>query len=172
MSGGSKPIFPPAIRFSGRLNHSGFPGWTRPLSRGCFHHQPNQIKPINDSGRLIGQKNPTISPAAGRSAGARRPDQREVDIYSCIIHNLFDEYRFFPKYPEKELQITACLFGGIIAQGQPPPRIFATKNGPWRKGGACPTQRHAWGPRGQVHLDTGPWGKPTHQASVNPSPNR
>jgi CCR4-NOT transcription complex subunit 1 len=32
-----------------------------------------------------------------------------------MIHNLFDEYRFFPKYPEKELQVTACLFGGIIA---------------------------------------------------------
>eukprot|EP00668_Euglena_longa_P016523 GGOE01020788.1.p1 GENE.GGOE01020788.1~~GGOE01020788.1.p1 ORF type:complete len:2385 (+),score=619.83 GGOE01020788.1:748-7155(+) len=43
-------------------------------------------------------------------------DQREVDIYSCMIHNLFDEYRFFPKYPEKELQVTACLFGGIIAR--------------------------------------------------------
>jgi CCR4-NOT transcription complex subunit 1 len=29
-----------------------------------------------------------------------------------MIHNLFDEYRFFPKYPDKELKITAVLFGG------------------------------------------------------------
>ena len=39
----------------------------------------------------------------------------QVDIYQCMIHNLFDEYRFFPKYPEKELQTTARIFGEIIA---------------------------------------------------------
>ena len=32
-----------------------------------------------------------------------------------MVHNLFDEYRFFPKYPEKELRITAVLFGRLIA---------------------------------------------------------
>jgi CCR4-NOT transcription complex subunit 1 len=31
-----------------------------------------------------------------------------------MIHNLFDEYRFFPKYPDKELQITGILFGSLI----------------------------------------------------------
>jgi CCR4-NOT transcription complex subunit 1 len=31
-----------------------------------------------------------------------------------MIHNLFDEYRFFPKYPDKELQITGVLFGSLI----------------------------------------------------------
>jgi CCR4-NOT transcription complex subunit 1 len=31
-----------------------------------------------------------------------------------MIHNLLDEYRFFHKYPEKELKITAQLFGSII----------------------------------------------------------
>ena len=31
-----------------------------------------------------------------------------------MIHNLFDEYRFFNKYPEKELRITAILFGTLI----------------------------------------------------------
>eukprot|EP01119_Soliformovum_irregulare_P023182 TRINITY_DN8072_c0_g1_i1.p1 TRINITY_DN8072_c0_g1~~TRINITY_DN8072_c0_g1_i1.p1 ORF type:complete len:2236 (-),score=833.72 TRINITY_DN8072_c0_g1_i1:325-7032(-) len=41
-------------------------------------------------------------------------DQREQDIYGCMIHNLFDEYRFFPKYPEKYLQITGILFGSLI----------------------------------------------------------
>lgn len=31
-----------------------------------------------------------------------------------MIRNLFEEYRFFPSYPDKELTITAQLFGGII----------------------------------------------------------
>ena len=39
---------------------------------------------------------------------------RERDIFGCMVHNLFDEYRFFPKYPEKELRITAVLFGRLV----------------------------------------------------------
>jgi len=39
---------------------------------------------------------------------------RENDIFACMIHNLFDEYRFFSKYPEKELRITGILFGMLI----------------------------------------------------------
>lgn len=31
-----------------------------------------------------------------------------------MLHNLFDEYKFFPKYPDKELQITGILFGSLI----------------------------------------------------------
>lgn len=31
-----------------------------------------------------------------------------------MIHNLFDEYRFFHKYPVIELKITGELFGTII----------------------------------------------------------
>eukprot|EP01047_Picozoa_sp_COSAG01_P113496 COSAG01_NODE_42204_length_442_cov_1.323615_1_plen_147_part_11 len=42
---------------------------------------------------------------------------REQDIFKCMIHNLFDEYRFFPKYPDKELHITAILFGSLIQHG-------------------------------------------------------
>ena len=36
-------------------------------------------------------------------------------MYSCMIHNLFDEYRFFPKYPEKELQVSKglCWSAGV-----------------------------------------------------------
>lgn len=34
-----------------------------------------------------------------------------------MLRNLFEEYRFFPQYPDKELQITAQLFGGIIERG-------------------------------------------------------
>eukprot|EP01083_Nonionella_stella_P068938 183388_1 len=38
----------------------------------------------------------------------------EQDIYKCMVHNLFDEYRFFCKYPEKELEITGTLFGLLV----------------------------------------------------------
>lgn len=31
-----------------------------------------------------------------------------------MIHNLFDEYQFFPRYPDKELAITSVLFGSLI----------------------------------------------------------
>ncbi|KAI8394298.1 CCR4-Not complex component, Not1-domain-containing protein [Radiomyces spectabilis] len=41
-------------------------------------------------------------------------DARDQDVFACMIHNLFDEYHFFPKYPEKELAITSVLFGQLI----------------------------------------------------------
>ena len=41
-------------------------------------------------------------------------NQREQEIFACMIHNLFDEYRFFHKYPEKELRITGILFGMLV----------------------------------------------------------
>lgn len=41
-------------------------------------------------------------------------DQREQSVAQCMIYNLFDEYRFFNKYPEKELHITAVLFAGLV----------------------------------------------------------
>jgi CCR4-NOT transcription complex subunit 1 len=43
-------------------------------------------------------------------------DPREIEIYQCMIHSLFDEYRFFKKYPERELQVTGVLFGTLIAK--------------------------------------------------------
>lgn len=43
--------------------------------------------------------------------------QREKDVSNCIIKNLFEEYKYFPQYPEKELRVTAQLFGGIIEHG-------------------------------------------------------
>ncbi|KAG0726555.1 CCR4-NOT transcription complex subunit 1 [Chionoecetes opilio] len=43
--------------------------------------------------------------------------KREREVYSCMLRNLFEEYRFFPTYPDKELFTTARLFGGIIEQG-------------------------------------------------------
>jgi len=41
---------------------------------------------------------------------------RDNEIFACMIHNLFDEYRFFAKYPEKELRITGILFGTLIQE--------------------------------------------------------
>jgi CCR4-NOT transcription complex subunit 1 len=35
-------------------------------------------------------------------------------MYACMIHNLFDEYRFFHQYPPTELRITGTLFGLLI----------------------------------------------------------
>jgi CCR4-NOT transcription complex subunit 1 len=32
--------------------------------------------------------------------------QREQEVFACMMHNLFDEYRFFPRYPERELLMT------------------------------------------------------------------
>jgi CCR4-NOT transcription complex subunit 1 len=38
---------------------------------------------------------------------------REQEVFACMVHNLFDEYRFFPKYPDRELHTT----GGLPARG-------------------------------------------------------
>jgi len=43
-------------------------------------------------------------------------NQKESEIYACMIHSLLDEYRFFCQYPERELSIIATLFGQIISQ--------------------------------------------------------
>ncbi|VVC27811.1 Hypothetical protein CINCED_3A013043 [Cinara cedri] len=43
--------------------------------------------------------------------------KREKEVFCCMLRNLFEEYRFFPAYPEKELITTAHLFGGIVEQG-------------------------------------------------------
>ncbi len=36
------------------------------------------------------------------------------DVFACMLHSLFDEFRFFASYPDKELQITGILFGKLI----------------------------------------------------------
>jgi len=41
-------------------------------------------------------------------------DAVEREICGCMLHSLFDEYRFLHKYPFKELQITGVLFGMLI----------------------------------------------------------
>ncbi|KAL3275904.1 hypothetical protein HHI36_020639 [Cryptolaemus montrouzieri] len=44
-------------------------------------------------------------------------NKREREVFNCMLRNLFEEYKFFPQYPDKELHITAQLFGGIIERG-------------------------------------------------------
>ncbi|KAL1669392.1 CCR4-Not complex component, Not1-domain-containing protein [Schizophyllum commune] len=40
---------------------------------------------------------------------------RDQEVFSCMIHFLFDEYRFFQSfYPDRELAMTGYLFGSII----------------------------------------------------------
>ena len=43
-------------------------------------------------------------------------NSKENEIFACMVHNLFDEYRYFYKYPEKELRITGILFGALIQE--------------------------------------------------------
>ncbi|KAK1305818.1 hypothetical protein QJS10_CPA10g00894 [Acorus calamus] len=41
-------------------------------------------------------------------------EKREKAIFECMINNLFEEYKFFPKYPEMQLKIVSVLFGSLI----------------------------------------------------------
>lgn len=41
-------------------------------------------------------------------------NSRDQQLFACMTQNLFDEYRFFSKYPENELMLTATIFGAII----------------------------------------------------------
>jgi CCR4-NOT transcription complex subunit 1 len=52
-----------------------------------------------------------------RQFQAAPPQSREQKVYVCMVHNLFDEYRYFPKYPDKPLRTTAVLFGALVQHG-------------------------------------------------------
>jgi CCR4-NOT transcription complex subunit 1 len=39
---------------------------------------------------------------------------KEQEIYACMLHGLFDEYRFLHKYPPQYLEKIAKLFGAVI----------------------------------------------------------
>ncbi|KAI3690357.1 hypothetical protein L2E82_48368 [Cichorium intybus] len=41
-------------------------------------------------------------------------EKREQSIVECVIANLFEEYKFFSKYPEGQLKTAAVLFGLLI----------------------------------------------------------
>lgn len=42
---------------------------------------------------------------------------REQDMFKCMIQYLFDEYKYFSRYPERQLLQTAVLFGALIQNG-------------------------------------------------------
>ena len=44
------------------------------------------------------------------------PNPVENSIFRCVVQTLFDEYRFFSKYPEKERNLTAVLLGSLIRE--------------------------------------------------------
>ena len=39
---------------------------------------------------------------------------RAQETFAAIVHSLFDEYRFFPNYPDRELLIAAGLMGQLV----------------------------------------------------------
>lgn len=39
---------------------------------------------------------------------------RDPEIFAGVLHTVFDEYKFYPQYPPRELMITANLFGSLI----------------------------------------------------------
>uniref|UniRef100_A0ACD5TIG0 Uncharacterized protein n=1 Tax=Avena sativa TaxID=4498 RepID=A0ACD5TIG0_AVESA len=41
-------------------------------------------------------------------------NKRELAIFNCMISNLFEEYKFFPKYPDTQLKLAAVLMGCLI----------------------------------------------------------
>ena len=41
-------------------------------------------------------------------------NQRENDIFRCIIHNLMDENRYYHQFPVPELKLVAKLFGNVM----------------------------------------------------------
>ena len=42
------------------------------------------------------------------------------ELFTSMVRRMFEEYKYFPRFPEKELRITGQLFGGIIDQGLVP----------------------------------------------------
>ncbi|XP_052744271.1 CCR4-NOT transcription complex subunit 1-like isoform X1 [Bicyclus anynana] len=50
---------------------------------------------------------------------------REREVFSCMLRNLFEEYKFFPQYPDADLRTNAQLFGGVLARGALPPDAAA-----------------------------------------------
>ncbi|KAG9120265.1 hypothetical protein FRC07_004317, partial [Ceratobasidium sp. 392] len=42
-------------------------------------------------------------------------NSRDLEVFACTLHTLFDEYRFFARYyPARELQMTGYLFGSLV----------------------------------------------------------
>ena len=46
------------------------------------------------------------------------------DVFQNGIKNLFEEHKFYEQYPERELRLTATLFGGFFERGLFPTRLL------------------------------------------------
>jgi len=86
---------------------------------------PGMVQPTNESPEIEDEANrwfqrvfmgeiPVEELIKRMKAYKESKEPKQSEIYACMIHNLLDEYRFFGKYPEKELKITGQLFGSII----------------------------------------------------------
>lgn len=64
--------------------------------------------------KLYQRKLPPEQAVERLSALKSSPSDRDRQIFNCAMHTLFDEYRFFLKYPDPELKITGVLFGSVI----------------------------------------------------------
>ncbi|KAK9916879.1 hypothetical protein WJX75_008268 [Coccomyxa subellipsoidea] len=71
----------------------------------------------NDNFQKVYQGKETSDHLLARLQAFKQGSTKEQQVYACMVHNLFDEYRFFPKYPEKERHITALLLGGLVQRG-------------------------------------------------------
>ncbi|XP_023027069.1 CCR4-NOT transcription complex subunit 1 isoform X2 [Leptinotarsa decemlineata] len=87
---------------------------------------PHVSKEIEDEANNYFQRiynhppNPTLSIDEVLAMLKRFQDshnKREKEVFNCMLRSLFEEYKFFPQYPDKELHVTAQLFGGIIEKG-------------------------------------------------------
>ncbi|CAN8065506.1 unnamed protein product [Agarophyton chilense] len=43
--------------------------------------------------------------------------EHDAQVFNSMLHTLFDEYRFFNDYPDRQLKITGVVFGSIIQYG-------------------------------------------------------
>lgn len=51
--------------------------------------------------KIYSEARPIEEVVAMLKAFKASPNPREQEVFACMIHNLFDEYRFFPRYPDK-----------------------------------------------------------------------
>ena len=104
-------ILSPHLAFSPSNNHHHrLPPTT--ATNNCHHQPPPTTATINHHQQLL--RGGTASTSHMSAAGSASAFQ---ETYTCLLRNLFEEYRFFQQYPDKELILTATLFGGIIDLG-------------------------------------------------------
>eukprot|EP00127_Corallochytrium_limacisporum_P001927 Clim_evm82s88 gene=Clim_evmTU82s88 len=95
-------MHPRASTDDGSLQGGQFPDDVEKETHSMFESLFNQKLSVQDF----------ISTAADLKA-----DPNRNQVFMCLVHNLFDESKYFNDYPEKQLMITAEVFGGLINAG-------------------------------------------------------